>query len=163
MEAALSQGRVAMMINGPWAWVNLKRTGIDFGVAKIPAVAGKPAAPYVGIKGLCISRACRQPELAVEFIENHLLTLPGLRALDQAEPIGAPASKAYYAELLADPLVGSKVAGIMASARDGVPTPSIPEMSRFWAAMKSSLTNLTEGRQTPREALDAAARRIVAP
>jgi maltose/maltodextrin transport system substrate-binding protein len=33
-------------------------------------------------------------------------------------------------------------------------------MSRFWAAMKSSLTNLSEGRQTAREALDAAARRI---
>jgi maltose/maltodextrin transport system substrate-binding protein len=162
MEAALAQGRVAMMINGPWAWVNLKRTGVDFGVAKIPAVAGNPAAPYVGIKGLYISRACRQPEVAAEFIENHLLTLPGLRALDRAEPIGAPASKAYYAELAADPQVGSKVAGIMASARDGVPTPSNPEMGRFWSAMKSSLTNLSEGRQTPRQALDAAARRIVA-
>jgi maltose/maltodextrin transport system substrate-binding protein len=162
MEAALAQGRVAMMINGPWAWVNLKRTGVDFGVAKIPAVAGRPAAPYVGIKGLFISRACRQPEVAVEFIENHLLTLPGLRALDRAEPIGAPASKAYSAELAADPQVGSKVAGIMASARDGVPTPSNPEMGRFWSAMKSALTNLSEGRQTPRQALDAAARRIVA-
>jgi maltose/maltodextrin transport system substrate-binding protein len=162
MEAAMAQGRVAMTINGPWAWVNLKRTGVDFGVAKIPAVAGKPAAPYVGIKGLFISRACRQPEVAVEFIENHLLTLPGLRTLDRAEPIGAPASKAYYAELAADPQVGSKVAGIMASARDGVPTPSNPEMGRFWSAMKSSLTNLSEGRQTPRQALDAAARRIVA-
>jgi maltose/maltodextrin transport system substrate-binding protein len=116
----------------------------------------------VGIKGLYISRACRQPEVAAEFIENHLLTLPGLRALDRAEPLGAPASKAYYAELAADPLVGSQVAGIMASARDGVPTPSNPEMGRFWSAMKSSLTNLSEGRQTPRQALDAAARRIVA-
>ena len=50
----------------------------------------------------------------------------------------------------------------MTSARDGVPTPSIPEMGRFWAAMKSSLTTLTEGRQSPQQALDTAARRIVA-
>ena len=50
--------------------------------------------------------------------------------------------------------------GIMASAQDGVPTPCIPEMGRFWAAMKSSLTNMTEGRQTPAQALAAAARRI---
>jgi maltose/maltodextrin transport system substrate-binding protein len=160
MEAALAQGRVAMMINGPWSWVNLKRVGIDFGVARIPAVGGKAAVPYVGIKGLMLSRACRQPELAAEFVENHLLALPGLRAIDQAEPIGAPASKAYLAELLADPKVGDKIAGIMESARDGVPTPSIPEMGRFWAAMKSALTNITEGRQTPQQALDAAARRI---
>jgi maltose/maltodextrin transport system substrate-binding protein len=162
MDAAMAQGRVAMMINGPWAWVNLRRTGVDFGVAPIPGVAGRPAAPYVGIKGLYLSRATRQPELAAEFIENHLLALSGLRAIDQAEPIGAPASRAYLAELAADPRVGPKVAGIMASARAGVPTPSIPEMGRFWSAMKSSLTNLSEGRQTPRQALDAAARRIVA-
>ena len=162
MEAGLAQGRVAMMINGPWAWVNLRRTGVDFGVARIPAVSGRPASPFVGIKGIYVSRACRQPELAAEFVENHLLSLPGLRAIDQAEPIGAPASRAYYAELAADPTVGARIGGIMASARDGVPTPSIPEMSRFWSAMKSSLTNLSEGRQTPREALDSAARRILA-
>jgi maltose/maltodextrin transport system substrate-binding protein len=49
----------------------------------------------------------------------------------------------------------------MASARDGVPTPSIPEMGRFWAAMKTALTNLSEGRQSPEQALKAAERRIV--
>jgi maltose/maltodextrin transport system substrate-binding protein len=157
MEAAVAQGRVAMMINGPWAWVNLKRMGIDFGVAHIPAVGGRAAKPYVGIKGILVNRASRQVELAVEFVENYALALPGLRAIDQAEPIGAPASRAYYAELSAD----ARIAGIMASARDGVPTPSNPEMSRFWTAMKTSLTNLSEGRQTPREAMDAAARRIV--
>lgn len=161
MEAALAQGRVAMMINGPWSWVNLRRTGVDFGVARIPRVAGQAAAPFVGIKGIYVSRACRQPEVAAEFIENHVLALPGLRALDQAEPIGAPASKAYYAELAASPQVGERIRGIMASARDGVPTPSNPEMSRFWAAMKSTLTHLSEGRQTPAQAMAAAERRIL--
>ena len=162
MEAAVAQGRVAMMINGPWGWVNLKRAGVDFGVARIPSLGGKAASPFVGIKGLMISRASQQSELAAEFIENHLLTMSGLRAINQAEPMGAPASKAFFAELAADAQVGDKIAGIMASARDGVPTPSIAEMGRFWAAMKSALTNLTEGRQTPRQALDAAALRIVA-
>ncbi len=161
MEAAVAQGRVAMMINGPWAWVNLQRMGIDFAVARVPAVAGKPASPFVGVKGLLINRATRQRELAVEFIENHVLTLPGLRAIDRAEPIGAPASRAYFDELLADPVKGPRVAGIMASARDGRPTPSIPEMGRLWAAMKSALTNLSEGRQTPAQALDAAAQRVL--
>ena len=162
MEAAMAQGRVAMMINGPWALVNLRRTGVDFGVSRIPSVAGKAAAPFVGIKGIYVSRACRQPEIAAEFIENHVLSLPGLRTVDQAEPIGAPASKAYYAELAADPKAGENIRGIMASARDGVPTPSNPEISRFWAAMKSALTNLTEGRQSPGAALAAAERRILA-
>ena len=160
MEAAVAQGRVAMMINGPWAWVNLRRVGVDFGVARIPAVAGRAAAPFVGVKGVFLSRATRQREVAVEFVERHMLSQRGLRSIDRAEPIGAPASRAYLQELLTDPVVGPRVAGIMASARDGVPTPSIPEISRFWAAMKSSLTNLTEGRQTPAQALQAAALRL---
>lgn len=160
MEAAMAQGQVAMMINGPWSWVNLQRAGVDFGIARIPSIAGKAAAPYVGVKGVMINRATRQRELAVEFIENYLLSNRGLRLVDQAEPIGAPASRALYAALSTDPKVGDKVSGIMASAKDGVPTPCIPEMGRFWAAMKSSLTNMTEGRQTPAQALTAAAKRI---
>ena len=156
----MAQGQVGMMINGPWSWVNLQRTGVDFGIARIPAIAGKAAAPYVGVKGVMINRATRQRELAVEFIENYLLSHQGLRMVDQAEPIGAPASKSFYAALSSDAKVGDKVKGIMASAQDGVPTPCIPEMGRFWAAMKSSLTNMTEGRQTPAQALAAAARRI---
>lgn len=157
MEAAMAQGKVAMMINGPWSWVNLRKVGIDFGIARIPAVAGKRAAPYVGVKGVIINRATRQRELAVEFIENYLLKPEGLRTVDRAEPIGAPASKSYYEALSADP----NIAGIMASARDGTPSPSIPEMGKFWAAMKSSLTTLTEGRLSPQQAMDAAARRIL--
>ncbi len=162
MEAALAQGRVAMMINGPWSWVNLQRLGIPFGVARIPRVAGKPAVPFVGIKGLMINRATRQRELAVAFIEDYLLTPEGLNAVDQAEAIGAPASRAYFAALSAQPGVGERIATIMASARDGAITPSVPEMGRFWAAMKSSLTTLSEGRQSVPQALQAARRRIVA-
>jgi maltose/maltodextrin transport system substrate-binding protein len=159
MEAAVAQGRAAMMINGPWAWVNLKRVGMDFGVAPIPSVGGQRARPFVGIKGLMINRATKQRELAVEFIERWLLSLEGLRAINAAEPIGAPASRAYFNELAGD----ARIAGIMASARDGVPTPAVPEMGRFWAAMKTSLTTLAEGRQSAQQAMDAAARRIVAP
>jgi maltose/maltodextrin transport system substrate-binding protein len=158
MEAALAQGRAAMMINGPWSWVNLKRVGMDFGVANIPMLDGHAARPFIGVKGLMINRSTDKRELAVEFIERHVLTLEGLRAIDRAEPIGAPASRAYFAELAADP----RIAGIMASARDGIPTPAVPEMGRFWAALKTSLTTLSEGRQDARQAMEAAARRIVA-
>jgi maltose/maltodextrin transport system substrate-binding protein len=160
MEAAVAQGRVAMMINGPWAWVNLKRVGIDFGVARIPSIANQPASPFVGVKGVFINRATQQREVAVEFIEHHLLALSGLRSIDRAEPIGAPASRAYFNELRADAAIGPRIEAIMASAKDGVTTPSNPEMGRFWSAMKSSLTNMSEGRQTPAQALDAAAARI---
>lgn len=156
MEAAMAQGRVAMMLNGPWSWVNLQRAGIDFGVARLPRVGQKPAVPFVGVKGMMINRATRQRELAVAFIEDYLLTVEGLRHLNDAEPLGAPASQAFYAQLAQDP----KIAGIMDSALQGVPTPAVPEMGRFWSSMKTSLLNLTEGRQNAADAMRSAARRV---
>ena len=156
MEAAMAQGRVAMMINGPWSWVNLQKVGIDYGVAPLPTLGGRAAVPFVGVKGIMVNRATRQRELAVEFVEHHMLQRQGLRDINAAEPIGAPASRGYYGELQRD----ARIAAIMASARHGVPTPSLAEMGRFWAALKSALTTLTEGRQDARAALDAAARRI---
>jgi len=149
------------MINGPWSWVNLRRVGVDFGLAPLPAVDGQAASPFVGVKGILLNRATRVRELATEFVEQHLLTPAGLALVDRAEPIGAPASRAYAARLAADPVVGPRVAAILASARAGIVTPGIPEMGRFWSAMKTSLTLLSEGRQSPEQALKAAERRIL--
>jgi maltose/maltodextrin transport system substrate-binding protein len=156
MEGGMAQGKVAMMINGPWSWDNLKKANIDFGVAKIPTVGGKKAAPFVGVRGVVINKASPNQDMAVEFIENYMLTPKGLKVLNETDPIGAPASKAFFAELKSNP----GVVATLASAQDGVPMPNNPEMGRFWSSMASALANVSEGRQTPKEAMDAAAKRI---
>lgn len=158
MEAAVNQGKVAMMINGPWAWDNLKKSKINFGVAKIPTVAGKKAAPFVGVMGAMVNKSSPNRDIAVEFIENHMLSVAGLKAVNDDVPLGTPASKAFFNQLKSDP----NIQATMASAQDGAPMPNIPEMGRFWSSMASALQNMTEGRQTPKEALDAAAKRISA-
>lgn len=157
MEGAMAQGQVAMMINGPWSWDNLRKAKIDFGVAKIPTVAGSKAAPFVGVKGVMINKSSPNKELAVEFIENHMLSLKGLKTINDAEPIGAPASKSFFAEIKNDP----NIAATMASAQDGAPMPNNPEMGRFWSSMVSALGNVMEARQSPKEAMDGAAKRIL--
>jgi|CXWL01.1.fsa_nt_gi maltose/maltodextrin transport system substrate-binding protein len=158
MEAGMSQGKVAMMINGPWSWDNLKKSNIDFGVARIPAVGGKKAAPFVGVLGAMINKSSQNRDVAVEFIENYMLGVKGLKMINDDVPLGTPASKALYAELKSNP----NIQATMASAQDGAPMPNNPEMGRFWSSMASALQNMTEGRQAPKEALDAAAKRIVA-
>jgi maltose/maltodextrin transport system substrate-binding protein len=158
MEGGMAQGKVAMMINGPWSWDNLRKAKIDFGVARIPMVDGKKAAPFVGVKGVMVNKASSNKDLAVEFIENYMLTVKGLKMINEAEPIGVPANKAYFAELKSDP----NIAAIMDSAQDGTPMPNNPEMGRFWSSMVSALGNVMEGRQSPKDAMDAAAKRILA-
>ena len=112
----MAQGKVAMMINGPWSWDNLKKANIDFGVAKIPTVGGKKAAPFVGVLGAMINKASPNRDVAVEFIENYMLSVKGLKMINDDVPLGTPASKALYAELKSNP----NIQATMASAQDGV-------------------------------------------
>lgn len=155
-EAGVNSGEVAMMINGPWAWDNLKKSKINFAVAPIPSVAGKPAAPFIGVLGCMINHSSVNKELAVEFLENNLLTIPGLEAMNAATPLGVPANKAFFDKLKNDPAIKAT----MESAAAGHPMPNNPEMGRFWASMAPALGNLANGRQTPKEALDSAAKRM---
>jgi maltose/maltodextrin transport system substrate-binding protein len=156
MEAAFNKGDVAMMISGPWAWDNLKKSKIDFGVAPIPDVGSKQSKPFVGVLGCMISAPSKQKDVAKEFIENHVLAVSGLKMINADVPLGTPANKAFFKELSSN----EHIRATMENARRGEPMPNIPEMGKFWSSMASALENITNGRQSPKEALDAAAARM---
>ncbi len=156
MEGGFSRGEIAMMISGPWAWDNAKRAHIDFGVAPIPSVDGHPAKPFVGVLGCMIAAPSQVKDIAREFIENYLLRVDSLKTINADVPLGTPANKAYYAELAADP----NIRATMENARLGEPIPNIPETGKFFTAMDAALEAITNGRQSPRDALDGAAARI---
>jgi maltose/maltodextrin transport system substrate-binding protein len=156
MEAAFSKGDVAMMITGPWAWDNVKKANIDFGVAPIPDVDGKPAKPFVGVLGCMIAAPSKNKDIAKEFLENWVLKVDGLKAINADVPLGTPANKAFFKELSENP----NIKATMENARRGEPMPNIPEMGKFWSSMGSALENISNGRQSPKEALDAAAARM---
>lgn len=157
MEGAFARGQVAMMINGPWAWDNARKVGIDFGVAPIPGIGGHPSKPFVGVLGCAITAPSRIKDIAREFLENHLLKVENLKVVAADVPLGTPANKAYYRELSADP----NIVATMANARAGEPIPNIPEMGRFFPAMDAAFEAITNGRQSPKDALDGAAARIL--
>ena len=157
MEAGFARGEVAMMISGPWAWDNAKKAGIDFGVAPIPGVAGHAAKPFVGVLGCMVTAPSAMKDVAREFIENHLLTVESLKTISADVALGTPANKAYYAELASDPAIRAT----MDNALAGEPIPNIPEMQRFFPAMDAALEAITNGRQSPKDALDGAAARMV--
>lgn len=157
MEAAFARGQVAMMISGPWAWDNAKKAGIDFAVAPVPAVVpGKPSRPFVGVLGCMVSSASRIKDVAREFVENHLLKVESLKTISADVALGTPADKAYFRELSADP----RIVATMANAQAGEPIPNIPEMQRFFPAVDAALEAISNGRQSPKDAMDGAAARM---
>lgn len=154
-EAAFREGRVAMIIDGPWAWEAIRKAGVDFGTAPIPRVAGKPGAPFVGVIGAMLSRSSPNQKLATQYIENVLLSHAALKACNADKSLGVPADLKLRAELAADP----RVRGMSEAARFGLPMPNNPEMRFFWGPMETATAALVSGKP-PKEVLDAAAKRI---
>lgn len=157
MESAFNKGEVAMMINGPWSWGNLKKSGINFGVTTIPAVDGQVSRPFTGVLAATLNAASPNKELSVEFLENYLMKLDGLRTVNNDVPLGAVANKELMSELSAD----ANIAATFKNAELGAPMPNVPEMGAFWSAMSPALKNITAGRQDVADALNDAASRIV--
>ncbi len=159
MEAGFARGEVAMMITGPWAWDNARKAKINFSVAPVPAVVpGKPSKSFVGVLGCMVAAPSKVKDIAREFIENHMLRVEGLKTISADVPLGTPANKAYFAELSGD----ANIRATMENARTGVPMPNIPELGRFMTAMDAALEAITQGRQSPKDALDGAAARMLA-
>ena len=158
MEAGFARGEIAMMITGPWAWDNARKAKINFTVAPIPAVIpGKPSKSFVGVLGCMIAAPSKYKDIAREFIENHLLRVDSLKTISADVPLGTPANKAYFAELAGD----GNIRATMENARMGEPLPNIPELGKFFPAMDAALEAISQGRQTPKEALDGAAARML--
>ena len=156
MDAKMNAGELAMMISGPWAWGNLRKSGISFSVAPMPGIEGKPGMPFVGVLGAMINRASLNTDLAEEFLKTYLLTNDGLRTMNADVPLGVPALKTFYEELSKDPLIAASKTSVDA----GMLMPNVPEMGRFWSAFGSALSNATNDQATPKEALDLAAQRM---
>jgi maltose/maltodextrin transport system substrate-binding protein len=150
MEQKMNSGELAMMISGPWAWANLRKNGIDFGLAPVPGVDGNPGKPFVGVLTALINRSTPNADLAAQFIEKYICTADGLKTIDADVPIGVPALKSLYDEMAAkNPLI--KVT--YDNAQNGVVMPNIPQMGKFWSSMASAFQIATNGQASPEAAL----------
>jgi maltose/maltodextrin transport system substrate-binding protein len=156
MDGAMKTGEVAMVLNGPWVWGDLDKAGINFGVAPIPTVNGNPSPPFLGVQALAINAASPNKDIAAEYVENYLATDEGLAIWNANNALGALADKSAAAAQN-DP----RVTAMLDVAAIGVPMPSNPEMGAFWSAMQPALTNITTGAQSPADALNDAAARIL--
>jgi maltose/maltodextrin transport system substrate-binding protein len=153
-EELMSQGKLAMTISGPWAWANLMKTGIDFGLAPVPGFGDNPSKPFVGVSAAYINRASSNQDIAKEFIEGFLISEEGLNAMNEAKPIGIPSLISLAQKLdQENPLLREMKICI----EKGQVMPNIPEMGRFWSAVGSALQLATNGQASAKTALDDAA------
>jgi len=153
MDQKMSSGELAMMINGPWDWANLRKSGIDFALAPIPGVGGNPGRPFVGVQTALLNRSTPNADLAIQFLEKYVCTIEGFKAMDAEAPLGVPALKLLCDEMIAkNPLI--KVT--YENCQNGEVMPNIPQMGKFWSSMGAAFEIATNGGATPQVALQDA-------
>lgn len=152
-----SQGKLAMMVGGPWDARRLDKSGIDYGVAGLPALAGRAVHPFYGVIAAGISSHSREKLLAREFIEQSLLTAKGM-ALYQADV--DTGLVACYGQ---PQTLNTRRQAILQSVRQGVPMPSHPAMPLFWNSSTAALNNYFSGRQSAQAAWQEAQLRVNQP
>ena len=158
VEDLMGQGKLAMMISGPWAWSNVIKNGIDFGVAPIPGVDDNVGRPFVGVTVAYLNRSSPNQDLIKEFLESYALTEEGLTAMYHAKPTGVPALISIYEKVAKDnPLLRQ----LKAAVENGQVMPNIPQMGRFFSSLSGALQIATEGRASVKAALQEAEESIL--
>ncbi|PUB12276.1 extracellular solute-binding protein [Paenisporosarcina sp. OV554] len=159
MDGLFNEGKVAAVMNGPWAFQGMKDAGIDIGIAPMPTLPnGEPVKTFMGVKGWHVTEFTENPYWATKLIE-HISNDENSKARFQAVS-EIPANVA----LVEDPIIadneGAKAVAVQ--SQYAVPMPNIPEMGEVWGPMASALQTLATGKAEPKAALDEAVKSIQA-
>lgn len=157
MEREFNDGRLAMMVAGPWAWDNLRRSQIRYALAPVPGISGAPAPSFVGVVGVMLSRSSLHKDAARKFVQEVLLDADMQQRLYRGAGFtGVPSHRQAVRALWHDPLLRQQARIV----NGGVLMPNRPEMRRVWSVLGSALFNVGHARQTPGAALEQAAARL---
>ncbi|QBR92682.1 extracellular solute-binding protein [Nocardioides euryhalodurans] len=157
MMTLFKEGKVGMIINGPWEVANIDADkafgGFDnLGVAPVPAGSGEPGAPvgghnYVIYSGMDEEKA----DAATAFVQ--FMTSPESQAFIADELGLLPANADAY-----DLIEGNeKVAAWEPALEAAQPRPWIPEGGLFFTPLDQMATEVLIQGKDPQAALDAAA------
>ncbi|MCM3573209.1 extracellular solute-binding protein [Mesobacillus subterraneus] len=157
MDGLFNEGKVASVMNGPWAFGGMKDAGIDYGAAPFPKFAdGTPMKTFMGVKGWHVSSYSKNQEWATKFLEYITNDENAKYRFEQTAEV--PTNVA----LVDDPAIaeneGAKAVALQ--TQDAVPMPNIPEMGEVWAPMASALQTVVTGKAEPQAALDSAVKQI---
>ncbi|MCD8501797.1 MAG: extracellular solute-binding protein [Bacillaceae bacterium] len=152
-----SEGKVAAVMDGPWAFQGYRDAGIDIGVAPLPPLPnGEHIKTFSGVKGWHVTSFSENKYWAQKLVE-HLTNEENARyRFEKTAEI--PPVKA----LIDDPIIASDEGSqsVALQSQYGIPMPNIPEMAEVWAPMASALQLVATGRMEPREALQQAVEQI---
>lgn len=154
LDSLFVAGKVAMVIGGPWRLGDLRKSGINYGIAPIPAINGKTPIPFVGAQGFMVSAFGKNKEVAKAFLTEYLAADAPMQAIFEADP-RIPAWLPVQ-QKVTDP----DIAAFAKSASGGQPMPAIPQMSAVWTDWTKALDLVFQQSEDPTKAIQDAANSI---
>jgi arabinogalactan oligomer/maltooligosaccharide transport system substrate-binding protein len=147
-ETPFRQGKVAMMVNGPWALGDYKKDlGDKLGVVSMPTGPKGKAGPLNGIDGFYVNPNVKNVDIVVATAMELVSKESSQMYTDGAGHV--PIRKDVTS---ADPLV----AAFAKASADGFPRPQSKEFGNYWEPFGNMFTKVLEGKATPADGVKEA-------
>lgn len=156
-EGLFNEGKVASVMDGPWAFQGMKDAGIEIGVSALPTLPnGEHMKTFMGVKGWHVTTFTEHKYWStklVEWLTNEENAKIRFETTQEIPPVKA---------LIEDPIIaeneGAKAVALQ--SQYAVPMPNIPEMGEVWGPAASALQTIATGKADPKAAMDEAVKTI---
>ncbi|KIF46293.1 sugar ABC transporter substrate-binding protein [Vibrio owensii 47666-1] len=146
------EGKVAAIVDGPWAAAGYAKSGMNFGVAPIPTLDGNHPRTFSTVRLAVVSAFTEYPraaQLFADFISTKEMAKKRFEMTGAIPPIESVMNEVASN---AEPVTKAVIAqGFHADAM-----PSIPEMGYIWQPMNAAITDVWENGRDIDEALKKA-------
>jgi arabinogalactan oligomer/maltooligosaccharide transport system substrate-binding protein len=154
IASMFNEGKVAMVINGPWFVGDIDKK-INFGLAPLPVLdaAKKPMRPWMTIEGAYVAASSTKKDLAYELAKFLTTEEAGLVLALEGRQLHT--NKAIYAnpKVAADAVLKA----YREQLENAEPMPNRPEMTMVWSPATTAMNKIVKGNASVEAALKEAA------
>ncbi|WCE30853.1 sugar ABC transporter substrate-binding protein [Vibrio sp. SCSIO 43137] len=147
-----SEGKVAAIIDGPWAIQGYKESGVNFGVVPMPTLNDQQLRTFSTVRLAVVSSYTEYPK-AAQLFADYLTSAKMLKKRFEMTNSIPPLSTVLK-EVSAN--VDEATMAIIAQGFYADAMPSIPEMGYIWSPMASAITDLWVNDKSPKLVLERA-------
>jgi arabinogalactan oligomer/maltooligosaccharide transport system substrate-binding protein len=139
---AFLEGRAPYLVSCSWALADIRRSGVPYGLSRIPPYAGHPPArPLVSVEAFFLIRHGANKAIAGDWVAYHLTRRDVALGLHREMP-RPPALRDALDEVLR---TDSEIAAVHRIWAAGDLMPSDPAMVRFWRVLAAAEMDLIAG------------------
>jgi arabinogalactan oligomer/maltooligosaccharide transport system substrate-binding protein len=144
-RSAFESGETAFYIGGPWDVDAFKSAGINFAVAEMPALNGKPFVTPVGTQVGFVSSKSTKKDTVWDFYK-YLVDEASVEMYEVGARI--PAKLSVQQQINIDEITEE----FMNQIANGEPLPSVPELGHLWGPYSDNMRLMFSGTISPAEA-----------